>query len=74
MRNGMSMERKMDAPVSPSYIYRRTLHFSKLFPFFQSQYGGLRKGLLGVYTIVLALFVVVLILLVVLAPIEKLFG
>lgn len=38
------------------------------------QYGGLRKGLLGVYTIVLALFVVVLILLVVLAPIEKLFG
>ncbi|KAH8261530.1 hypothetical protein KR044_010632, partial [Drosophila immigrans] len=51
MRNGMSMERKMDAP-----------------------YGGLRKGLLGVYTIVLALFVVVLILLVVLAPIEKVFG
>ncbi|XP_034476128.1 putative ferric-chelate reductase 1 homolog isoform X2 [Drosophila innubila] len=50
MRNGMSMERKMDAP-----------------------YGGLRKGLLGVYTIVLALFVVVLILLVVLAPIEKAF-
>ncbi|KAL7737614.1 hypothetical protein ACLKA6_007724 [Drosophila palustris] len=50
MRNGMSMERKMDAP-----------------------YGGLRKGLLGIYTIVLALFVVVLILLVVLAPIEKAF-
>ncbi|ALC41304.1 CG8399 [Drosophila busckii] len=51
MRNGMSMERKMDAP-----------------------YGGLRKGLLGVYTVVLLLFVVVLILLVVLAPIEKLFN
>ncbi|XP_032590447.1 putative ferric-chelate reductase 1 homolog isoform X3 [Drosophila grimshawi] len=51
MRNGMSMERKMDAP-----------------------YGGLRKGLLGVYSVVLALFAVVLILLVVLAPIEKVFG
>ncbi|EDW61852.1 putative ferric-chelate reductase 1 homolog isoform X2 [Drosophila virilis] len=50
MRNGMSMERKMDAP-----------------------YGGLRKGLLGIYSVVLVLFVVVLILLVVLAPIEKLF-
>ncbi|KAH8337747.1 hypothetical protein KR067_001096 [Drosophila pandora] len=51
MRNGMSMERKMDAP-----------------------YGALRKGLLGVYAVVLALFVVVLILLVVLAPIEQFLG
>ncbi|XP_030240233.1 putative ferric-chelate reductase 1 homolog isoform X3 [Drosophila navojoa] len=50
MRNGMSMERKMDAP-----------------------YAALRKGLLGVYSVVLILFVVVLILLVALAPIEKLF-
>ncbi|XP_016968221.1 putative ferric-chelate reductase 1 homolog isoform X2 [Drosophila biarmipes] len=51
MRNGMSMERKMDAP-----------------------YGSMRKGLLGVYGVVLFLFVVVLILLVVLAPIEQFLG
>ncbi|KAH8285537.1 hypothetical protein KR054_010636 [Drosophila jambulina] len=51
MRNGMSMERKMDAP-----------------------YAGMRKGLLGVYAVVLVLFVVVLILLVVLAPIEQYLG
>ncbi|XP_037714123.1 putative ferric-chelate reductase 1 homolog isoform X2 [Drosophila subpulchrella] len=51
MRNGMSMERKMDAP-----------------------YGSMRKGLLGVYGVVLVLFVVVLILLVVLAPIEQYLG
>ncbi|XP_070068701.1 putative ferric-chelate reductase 1 homolog isoform X2 [Drosophila takahashii] len=51
MRNGMSMERKMDAP-----------------------YGAMRKGLLGVYGVVLVLFVVVLILLVVLAPIEQFLG
>ncbi|XP_020814503.1 putative ferric-chelate reductase 1 homolog isoform X1 [Drosophila serrata] len=51
MRNGMSMERKMDAP-----------------------YAGMRKGLLGVYAVVLVLFVVVLILLVVLAPIEQFLG
>ncbi|XP_017120314.1 putative ferric-chelate reductase 1 homolog isoform X1 [Drosophila elegans] len=51
MRNGMSMERKMDAP-----------------------YGAMRKGLLGVYSVVLVLFVVVLILLVVLAPIEQFLG
>ncbi|XP_033253434.1 putative ferric-chelate reductase 1 homolog isoform X3 [Drosophila miranda] len=51
MRNGMTMERKMDAP-----------------------YGAMRKRLLGVYGVVLALFVVVLILLVVLAPIEQFLG
>ncbi|XP_016985376.1 putative ferric-chelate reductase 1 homolog isoform X2 [Drosophila rhopaloa] len=51
MRNGMSMERKMDAP-----------------------YAAMRKGLLGVYSVVLFLFVVVLILLVVLAPIEQFLG
>ncbi|XP_032570551.1 putative ferric-chelate reductase 1 homolog isoform X1 [Drosophila sechellia] len=51
MRNGMSMERKMDAP-----------------------YAGMRKGLLGVYGVVLFLFVAVLILLVVLAPIEQFLG
>ncbi|EDV55831.1 putative ferric-chelate reductase 1 homolog isoform X2 [Drosophila erecta] len=51
MRNGMSMERKMDAP-----------------------YAGMRKGLLGVYGVVLVLFVTVLILLVVLAPIEQFLG
>ncbi|XP_043645680.1 putative ferric-chelate reductase 1 homolog isoform X3 [Drosophila teissieri] len=51
MRNGMSMERKMDAP-----------------------YAGMRKGLLGVYGVVLVLFVTVLILLVVLAPIEQYLG
>ncbi|XP_022223253.2 putative ferric-chelate reductase 1 homolog isoform X1 [Drosophila obscura] len=51
MRNGMSMERKMDAP-----------------------YGAMRKGLLGVYGVVLVLFVVVLVLLVVLAPIEQFLG
>ncbi|XP_017078932.1 putative ferric-chelate reductase 1 homolog isoform X2 [Drosophila eugracilis] len=51
MRNGMSMERKMDAP-----------------------YAAMRKGLLGVYGVVLLLFVVVLILLVVLAPIEQFLG
>jgi len=41
-------------------------------PFFQ--YGSMRKGLLGVYGVVLVLFVVVLILLVVLAPIEQYLG
>ncbi|XP_030386072.1 putative ferric-chelate reductase 1 homolog isoform X2 [Scaptodrosophila lebanonensis] len=50
MRNGMSMERKMDAP-----------------------YGALRKGLLSVYSVILVLFVVALILIVVLAPIEEFF-
>ncbi|XP_037946002.1 putative ferric-chelate reductase 1 homolog isoform X1 [Teleopsis dalmanni] len=48
MRNGMKLERNMDAP-----------------------YARFRKGLLGVYIVVLALFVVALILVVVLAPIEE---
>jgi len=49
-------------------------YFSVIHGFLVFQYGSMRKGLLGVYGVVLVLFVVVLILLVVLAPIEQYLG